>query len=47
MPNCTIIANSIPWSLLGENVQNYIPIEMKIHLTSIKHNLETSVEDKM
>ncbi|KOX74949.1 Ankyrin-2 [Melipona quadrifasciata] len=47
MSNCTIIANSIPWSLLGENVQNYVPVEMKIHLTSIKRNLETSIEDKI
>lgn len=47
MSNCTIIANSIPWSLLGENVRNYVPVEMKIHLTSIKRNLETSIEDKI
>lgn len=47
MSNCTIIANFISWNLLTENIENYLPIEMKIHLSSVESNLKTSIENKM
>lgn len=47
MSNCTIIANFISWNLLAENIENYLPIEMKIHLSLVESNLKTSIEHKM
>ncbi|XP_076239959.1 jumonji C domain-containing protein 5 isoform X2 [Calliopsis andreniformis] len=35
MCNYTYVAKLIPWDLLEENAQNYLPIEMKIHLMAI------------
>lgn len=47
MCNCTIIAKLIPWNLFDENMQNFLPIEMKKHLVTININLKLFIENKM
>ncbi|XP_061930024.1 bifunctional peptidase and arginyl-hydroxylase JMJD5-like isoform X1 [Apis cerana] len=47
MCNCTIIAKLIPWNLFDENMQNFLPIEMKKHLVTININLKLFIENKI
>lgn len=47
MCNHVCIAKLIPWHLLTENVQNSLPIEMKIHLSTITVKLKNFTENEM
>ncbi|XP_034174793.2 bifunctional peptidase and arginyl-hydroxylase JMJD5 [Osmia lignaria lignaria] len=47
MCSCPFIAKLIPWDLLMENVQNYLPIEMKVHLSTITIKLKNFIENKI
>lgn len=43
----TIVAKLVPWNVLAENVQNCIPVEMRVHLTAIVTRLKGFFENKM
>ncbi|CAK9820558.1 Bifunctional peptidase and arginyl-hydroxylase JMJD5 [Anthophora plagiata] len=47
MCNNTIIEKLVPWNLLTENIQNYLPIEMKIHLTTLTISLKSFITNKI
>nr|XP_012143169.1 PREDICTED: lysine-specific demethylase 8-like isoform X3 [Megachile rotundata] len=47
MCNHVFIAKLIPWDLLMENIQNSLPIEMKIHLSTVTVKLKNFTENKI
>ncbi|XP_076763459.1 bifunctional peptidase and arginyl-hydroxylase JMJD5 [Xylocopa sonorina] len=42
-----ITAKLVPWDLIAEAIQNCLPIEMKIHLTTLETKLKTYIENKI